>query len=749
MPGLSDLPGQPNQSQDAVKALEAAVAAINRSINGVDTGKLQAMFEKITGSVKEWNESIDRTVDDMKIMLDFMGRAAQINQNLEMGGKARNQEASIEAELKREEKHIDDERIKQGDSIFTKLKREYELTQEMYALDNKRLSTAYQTADVVARAATNVESIMPQILSSIPFGGLLGFMLAGAAKEAQFTADTQKVAQSWKVVGASASEFGRDIEHMLKDFKADAIATTEELVGIAKGFAEMGIQAKSVLTVGDTGTNMLKNMGIEHDSIFKVTLALDKLNQTAAGTFAHLAGVAVRDFDNDLNESIKDLVEYGAAAQNAGQNTMTFLNSIMQNAQQLKLYGLHLGDVADATLKVTKMNHDQGFGAGFSGQMAQAGVGQMMSGISGMSDGLAAHIGGKVLTGLHGAIPMDPMDRTRQMSGVGMMLEFQRGGRDLPPDEHRKFYATTIAELGKLANDSGLKGLDREFLLKSFGFGQEGSHVIMQLFDKMGGKMDPSKLNDGDQKRLNDALMSESEKTDAVRKLLENLKIAVADIGNGLLGMILASLKVVIQGLQYGFDAIVHKLGGGNKTDEDIAAEYKQLTATVSRVGQYGAQFGEGMRRAGHGLGNIAKTGALSEFGDILLHGADKMSPTDDGYTSGAKADFSRLSTQAWRDAIDEQTANMPSWMRSLIQPKVEGQIDPDSMNRLASAPGMDPARAQQLSEMIENAYQQKRKDVMPQLKLKYDGLDDVVGFSVYFHKADGSKGFDGGAGGR
>lgn len=729
--------------QDPAAKLEKEVEQIKQKLAGIDLSRLNDMFEKIAKNVESWNEAIGKTAESMKDIVGYQAEAVRHNMNLEIGSKQRNQHASLEAEQEREFGDMVNQRLERGDSIFTQLKRYVELQKESLSLEHEHISAGYETFQQATKAATHLEGIMPALLAAVPFGGLIGFMLAGAVKEAEFKSDTAKIVQAWKVVGGGAKEFSSDVEHMLKNLSAEGIATAGELQGIARAFADMAIKKEAVLVTAGPNVDFLSAMGIDTHvihNIYETSLAMDRLTQSAAGTFATLTGRGVRDFGNSITEVTGDLVKYGIAAMDADQNTMQFLNGVMQNAQQLKLYAVHLGDVANMTLRLVDMN--KSFGPQFAGTVAQAGVGQMLGGIAGLDTGMAAYIGGEVIRSIrseNGGKLLGSDNKSFDIGeNAGAIVEFRRGGRDL--QDAAGFMSKTIQQLGTFASQPGVSGLDREYLLQTKGFGPEGSHAIMQLFDQIQAGKAPT---DADLSRLNQALKDESDKTSQVVLLLNNLKTAIADIGNGLLGMILASLNVIVDGIKVMALELEHPFHRTDAQQSRLDEAFDKLSGTADRVGAYNEQTVEGFKRLGDAAGHMP--GALEELSHLLSN-QKSSGPSTNQYWGMAmpliKDDIHTMNESMIQRSITTVLENAKRQHPELSLQDIKTMRH---MEETGETSGGDLTRMFGPDEMIDirtaisKSTEEGKRKLLNRIHAKYEGLDDM-NITIILQNGDGTK---------
>lgn len=695
-------------------------------------------MKNVSSSVDAWHQGMESIAAVMKELMGFQNQAVQQQEALKIGGTARNIQLSMETELQREHLEIMGKEAEAADAFTVKLERWYQIRRDQLNLEHEHLASAYKNSEAVSKALTNVEGIGSSVMSKLPFGGFLGFLLMGAKAGAQWEADTMKVTQQFDVVGGKAGEFAGRIQEYIKNFGATGVASAEEISSIGAAFAEAGITAKEVF--GDGAHNILAEMGLDHKDLMESTLAMDKLMEVSAGTFAKLTGSAVGELGNTLAEATDSIVTYGMAAQTAHMNTMSFLSGVMQSSQQLKLYHIQLSDVANMTLQVAAANTNKHMDPRFAGTIAQAGIGQMVQGVGNMPDGLAVNISQAVMAELASRhkdrILRDTNGQPMAMDPISTLMEFRHGGRDINAKDQKDFFPLAVQALGQMAELAGHhnKGT-AEFFLQKNGMGAEGARAIAEIYFNKTSHNRP--LSPDEQKAIRHALDDEEKKTSGIERAMKELKTAVAEVSNGLLGMIVDGIKIIIQSLQMMVEYAEHP--GDFKKNSIMARNYQES------LNEFAGNFqlmGEGVTRAGE----AGMTGLTTiNFKNLDLT-ADRDAGERDRHQRIQQDFVDRVRAReadAFKDAL---RANESSWLKqdAVIAAVGSGGHFHDMAPVIMKILG--PAVGKKVLDAAEQRMKKETEAIGKRVHIESPDADpDAATVTIVWHKKDVNKAAGGG----
>ena len=615
----SDLTKATKQQIDAtmevIKAMSEVMARTKEAAEAIEvtTGKWTTDLKEATSFVNEAFRTITATAESFSKMRQYGEATNQL----------RRQAATIEKEIKEEMEYYKED-IKVVQSIWSDIDDMLDKINAKMSKSGGGRATLKATAsiDQASHALMDVESLPKKIMSLIPGGGLIELMFMGVSKHADWQAKSEMVVQQFDSMGGGAREFKAAIAENIETMEQWNDHATQDLVGVANALKSGGITAKEAL--GKDGLHGdLKGLGT---SLSDLTLKFDYMMEVGAGTGAKLVASGYKDFGNTIHDSAEFVTKYGLAAQNAGQETMAFLGSIMQNAEGLKLWHVQLSTVGDQQLRLIELNKRRGLSAAYAGAIGAAGQAQAFSGLQSMNEGYAAFIGERVVKSL-GVGARERLDREGSFgsSPVGIMMEMKRGFRDLGDDPASKSaLSTMIHEITKQAREAaGPDRANQEFYLMTMGFGVEGSRAIMDMSKDIAvGKG----VSHAQLETLKNATKSQEQQMSAMVVAMNRVAQGVADIATGLLGVILASIKLII-GLLY---ALYEKATAPYKSISEGTTKF--IESAFAGIGKSTGMIGQGVK-IGKGISDAAKT-VLGDF-DTGFGNLGERSPDEEKKNGG------------------------------------------------------------------------------------------------------------------
>jgi len=429
------------------------------------------------------------------------------------------------------------------------------------------------------------------IISELPFGGMLGLMLYGSMKEEQFRALSTGVMRSFQQSGEVAKgalgAVRKEARDLAVQFGMEKGGMFVEFQQSAQQLAQAGVDVEDVLI--NKFQSPLK--GVEETAI-KTAVRLDSMFKQGAGTAARNMSQLIRDFNLDATESAKVVAGIGMAARDSGTSVQAFTTSVMRNASAMRMMRVDIKEVTDAQLRFTKIAKElmPGVSDQFAAQYAEQATQQISGGIAGMGVGMSAELG-------------------RRM-GLGNDLEAYykfREGATGDPSGDRKVFSQTIAELLKMAEESGGSEYEQRRFLEvgpaKMGF--EGSRVLMELKKQaeISGKTITEMVESKEgQEMLARGLGGRARETSQFQRSLLKIQDGLAKIGAGILGAVLAGVEL-LKGMYYG-----SRLFGGYDADKSQEAMARALSISQASMG-YMAEGAIQMKKGGlDALGTILNT---------------------------------------------------------------------------------------------------------------------------------------------
>jgi hypothetical protein len=653
-----------NAAQQTSSVADAQATAAHQS-HAAD--EVTRQFEAMKGVAAAAKELVEYLRSSTSLYGETMTKLALITetyQKLRVGGEIHNQQMRIDNEMRKHRLEMEKEELKLGSDIFAQIKqRRMETEQEIASIgggDRARM-VARKTADVIAVELTNVGGIIPKVLSNIPFGGIAMLLLHGVGADAQWNANVNKVINQFQRMGGGGQEFAGMLKGQIKEMELWNEHATADLVAVTQQFAEAGISAKQAW--GKQGfAGALSEVG---PNLAHVTLQFDYLNKQQAGWTASMVKVATRDMGNSIREASEAIVQYGMAAQHAGQDTVTFLSRVMQNAEAMKLYGIRLSDVAEQQLRLIGINAKRvGGDMAYAGTISAAGQAGMLQALPKMDMGLAAIMGKELIANLD---KLDPGTRARldKAGGygtdpVGIAMEMQVLMRDLKGTKAGDASLPTLLKvISEFADRLAPRGGRQDFLLQQL-FGMPSLDAARAVTDIGRSATTGGKLSDEDAKRLKKAFTLPESETSKLTIALNTAVQGMKDLANGVLGMMLMGIMTIATGI----GVLVKK---AQNPLSDVSREVEMFKGAMGGFGEFASLSGGGLMKVIAGLGlaadsipalhkavEIIKTAYGSKHIDAAVkEEADKAKAKTTADASKAKAPKG-IDKNKWQSAVTQ-----------------------------------------------------------------------------------------------
>lgn len=558
------------------------VSKLSDSISKLDMSSMSKAFESISGSVTTWQEGTSHIIDDMR---SISTQHAEVNKLMADSSLILKDQAilnMLSAALRKQETEEQKKLLENADSMFTKAKRFLEIKREELALDHQIAMSRINTTDEFGRGLADAEGSLKNLMNfvtSLPGGGILAFFLMGIAGEQGFLAQANSIRQNFNAIGGAAGDTLSKLDSMLHTGAANLNMSAAEMQAAVHNMVQAGIKDTKMLDAGF--------LELGEGGLLRATIAMDHMMKVSAGTFGGMIGAAVKDLGANVKDATIAMIGYGQEVAKAGINSIQFLNAVTQSMQAVKLYGMNIRDVTHWTKELVEANVKHGQTQAFATTIAGQGMSQMMSGIAGMGEGLAAFIAQRAMTGISGREGMSNEER-RIMSGdaVTAMMELKHGFRDLSPERHREANTNVVMELAKLSGGAGADPQHREFFLKKMGFGDEGGRAILSIMSALEKRGPGGQLTKVETAQLDKAMAEQTDNSTKMVQMLSAIKVGLIEVSNGLLGMIVAGIQMLVAFIKD------PRHGGGQAFDR--ASEL---------LGVFSEQVGSGFSKIGTGVG--------------------------------------------------------------------------------------------------------------------------------------------------
>jgi len=439
-------------------------------------------------------------------------------------------------------------------------------------------------------------SFKSSMMAEVPFGGLIGLMLLGGKRPEEVrSASTQAMRifqQTGDVGSAELTKISGTVKELGIRFGMGPAGMFGEFQQAGARFAAIGME------IGDV---LYKHVGIPiegvGDSVIETSIALDSMFKQAAGTAAGQMSTLVRDFNREAAQSAREIAVIGLAARDTGSSVQAFTTSVMQSAAALKTQRVDVMEVVDAQIRFQQVAKDIGFGKQASAAYAERAVSQITQGLAGMSVGMSAVIGERISGG--------------KISGLDAYYAMKEGfGGKGQNDEEKGIFASSIAEIAKMARENGRTDKEQRYFIEKMlpGISYEGSRAIQQVGTEVAGGVDIKDSLKNHAKELSGAILNREAETDKFQKSLLEIQNGVAMIGSGL-------LKAVISGFQSMYYSI-RWLGAILKGDEkeQLVAEIAMSKVAKASTDAFKSII-DGFKTIKKGMGTGA--GALGQFSVI------------------------------------------------------------------------------------------------------------------------------------
>ncbi len=436
----------------------------------------------------------------------------------------------------------------------------------------------------------SISSVKSNILSELPFGGLIGLVVSGGLREFKVQAAGAQAARMFQQAGDAGRKqlqlVGKDIERVGVLLGKGPTGMTGDFAAAAAAMGQYGIDIGEALEKG-----IIDKARGGKENILTTSVALDSLFKLGAGTSARQMGEITRNFNMDLERSQRVTAALSLTARDAGTSVGAFMTSVMRSSAALRTQRIDITEVADAQLKFQKQLQDSmGVKKEFAAGYAERAIGQVSQGLSGLSVGLSAVLGERMTArGMGGGGPAQ---------GLEAYYALREGFGGAGQEEGSGMFAETVAELAQMAQEEGRTEVEQRFFLEKIaGTGFEGSKAIVALGKDLRAGMDVDEAIKKHQDELKNAFKGRAQEQAAHEKALISIQQGIAKIGLGIFGVLVNGFRAV--------SALIQTYTG--ITDIEKAEGKLRLEAAEQGVTGSIGMMGAGIGQIGGAVGKLGK----------------------------------------------------------------------------------------------------------------------------------------------
>lgn len=385
---------------------------------------------------------------------------------------------------------------------------------------------------------SGLQSFKRSLLSEVPFGGILGIMLYGRMKEAEFAAFGEQAAQQFKTAGRVGRQEAGQLGGVIRRLQTSFQGTAQDVMTVTAAMADAGVQA-------DQGFGKAE-FAIEGSrrTLIETSVALDKMFQQGSGATAKTTVQLMRDTNVTLREGLTLTKDLGFAARESGMSFQQMSATITQATSALRLQQVDARALADTVMQMQRGFEAQGMGRERAGALAAGGMGALAQSLTGMGQGQQAVIGQRVA----GTLGMG------DVGGIEAIIQMQRGFRG--QEGSQTFFAEALNQMTQMAEEiAGPNEFQQEFTMqRMFGMTPEASQALMAMRKDISAGMTVDKAAAKHADELNKAFRDEALKTSTFTKLMTALRDTIARLGSELLNQLIISTRVLKTGFEFIFN---------------------------------------------------------------------------------------------------------------------------------------------------------------------------------------------------
>lgn len=412
-----------------------------------------------------------------------------------------------------------------------------------------------------------VQGVAGQIMGQLPMGGLLGLMLFGLMRDAEFAAATRRATRPLDAVFMTAKQGAKDAGASIRALYRATGGGMGELV------APIITQMASQIRDTSMGEVIGRRIGGFGNTTAGYVGAMEQTLGAGAGQIAGLINQIATSGAGTFKEITKDFVSLGDAARVTETNAVALMTTLTQAASALRTQRVGVADLRDTYLQLATAYAESGRYAtkGAAGAAAMEDVSAVAQGIAGLSVGLKAEIGRRV-TG-------------NKKEGLDAYVAFEEG---MLKGAGSSQFSAVVGQLKTLSKEFSGNRSEQIYGLQSQGFSFGAARAIV---DSDGSEKSLKKIEaemkkgDTFQKQLMGALDRVSSTVSNFSKFMLQTMDDLAALGSSLfvlLSKAIAGIFQIIPAMMEGDTAKVYSISNGVMAAQDKVVD--NFTSTLEKL---------------------------------------------------------------------------------------------------------------------------------------------------------------------
>lgn len=375
------------------------------------------------------------------------------------------------------------------------------------------------------------------VASALPMGGLIGLAIYGKMEKQEWAAMSYRVARQFSQVGDIAGSAHGKFTGMTKSLGVSLNMAEGDLAAVAGGFAQFG---GSVDQATRKATYSAKGFG---KTVAGTALAFDVMAGAAAGTTAQAIGQAAQ-LSGEFDKSSDSMMRFALAIRDTGANYAQTIAGMVQAQASLRLQRQGVDDLAQGYTALRRALSSR-FGTGpdqaaMVSSMTLSGIQGAARSVAGLSEGLAAVIGGRI-GARTGVGPRE--------AGIEAIVAFQEG----MIGKQSAMFGEVVRELGGFAGEITQNGTRAEqifALMKAGGMDFESARAIYEINNQMAqdiaAGVPEEKAMAKAQRELSAAFSKRYNEESAYRKIMRTIMMEIAKIGMAVAEMLIIGIGSIV-----------------------------------------------------------------------------------------------------------------------------------------------------------------------------------------------------------
>jgi methyl-accepting chemotaxis protein len=364
-------------------------------------------------------------------------------------------------------------------------------------------------------------------------GGLIALMTYGFKDAQRVKAEAGELKNiliaatdgTMKGILNSATQYSSGVQEKLQRFYG---INRKEVQGVLQAFVDGGIKISDM-----TRQVSIDIKGVK-DTALTAFLAIDKFLEVPGGTSAKKAIQSMANYGKSFEEATESVMKLVSAGRESGIGIQQFMKNIESTSESLAKMGFDIDTVVDLAVNLQNHFEEMGVPKQYAGRQAVLGLQQLAGGMAKMSDGWRMLIA----------------ERMGYGTGIKGRQKFMESWSRVIRGNQREEQLKMIKDMTEIALEASDNDESRAkyVLEKSVGLGFEGANAAMEItkFIKDGNMTKAAEKLDETKELFKDSIETEKQKANQFQLLFNEWLKGMAKVGQGLLGMVMDSLAVIV-----------------------------------------------------------------------------------------------------------------------------------------------------------------------------------------------------------